>query len=95
MKVVLADLFHDNACVANVDCTPQTVPLAIGYVAASLYEQIDDVEVELFRSVDRKVRSPSEVISRSASTTLIAELISTSPVPEFNVSPVVLAATVV
>ena len=52
MKVILAELFHDNPNVANIDCTPQTVPLGIGYLASALSTQFSDVNVPLFRSID-------------------------------------------
>ena len=39
MKVFLVDLFHDNPDMQNVDCTPRTVPLGIGYLGAALVDQ--------------------------------------------------------
>ncbi|MBV1883752.1 MAG: cobalamin-dependent protein [Pseudomonadales bacterium] len=52
MKVFLVDLFHDNPDMQNVDCTPRTVPLGIGYLGAALVDQWANIDVQLFRSVD-------------------------------------------
>lgn len=51
MRVYLADLFHLGA--QNPDTAPYTVPLGIGYVAATAKRQVPGIAVELFRDPDR------------------------------------------
>ena len=61
MQIFLADLFHDNRKYSNPDATPQTIPLGIGYIGASLNQEMPDLEVKLFISVDDLL----EAISKS------------------------------
>ncbi len=56
MRVVLADLFHLGGA-QNPDTAPYTVPLGIGYVAATAKRQVQGITVELFRNPDRLVEA--------------------------------------
>jgi radical SAM superfamily enzyme YgiQ (UPF0313 family) len=56
MRVHLADLFHVGGA-RNPDTAPYTVPLGIGYVAATAKRQVEGIAVDLFRDPDRLVRA--------------------------------------
>jgi radical SAM superfamily enzyme YgiQ (UPF0313 family) len=49
MRVHLADLFHRG----NPDTAPCTVPLGIGYIAATAKQRVKGITVDLFRHPDR------------------------------------------
>ena len=56
MRVLLADLFHLGGA-RNPDTAPYTVPLGIGYVAATAKQQVKGISVDLFRDPDRLVKA--------------------------------------
>jgi radical SAM superfamily enzyme YgiQ (UPF0313 family) len=56
MRVLLADLFHLGGA-QNPDTAPYTVPLGIGYVAATAKRQVKGITVGLFRDPDRLVEA--------------------------------------
>jgi putative methyltransferase len=68
MRVLLADLFHLGGAL-NPDTAPYTVPLGIGYVAATAKRRVKGIAVELFRDPDRLVqalkREPAQVLGFS------------------------------
>jgi radical SAM superfamily enzyme YgiQ (UPF0313 family) len=70
MRVTLADLFHLGGA-QNPDTAPYTVPLGIGYVAATAKRQVQGLSLELFRNPDRLLeaikREPPDVLGFSIS----------------------------
>jgi radical SAM superfamily enzyme YgiQ (UPF0313 family) len=69
MRIYLADLFHTNKDIYNADTAPYTVPLGIGYLAATLKKRVPGVEVSLFRDPSQfiqKVRAlPPDLVGLS------------------------------
>ena len=57
MKIYLADLFHTYQPCRNPDTVPYTVPLGIGYLAATVKHRIPHCEVHLFRDPDRLLKA--------------------------------------
>ena len=56
MKIILADLFHDNESVLNPDALPQNVPLGIGYLSTAIQQQFPESNVYLFRNIESLFR---------------------------------------
>ena len=65
MRVYLAELFHTFVD-ANRETSPYTVPLGIGYLAATIRKKLPTVEVRLFRDTNELVeairRSPPDLV---------------------------------
>jgi radical SAM superfamily enzyme YgiQ (UPF0313 family) len=68
LRVYLTELFHTFA-EANRETSPYTVPLGIGYLAATIQHKLPTVEVRLFRDANELVeairRSPPDVLGFS------------------------------
>jgi radical SAM superfamily enzyme YgiQ (UPF0313 family) len=68
MRIYLAELFHTFVA-ANRETSPYTVPLGIGFLAATIRQRLPEVEVELFRDPDQLIeairRRPPAVLGLS------------------------------
>ena len=68
MRIYLAELFHTFVG-ANRETSPYTVPLGVGFLAATIRQRLPDVEVQLFRDPNQLVvavrRRPPNVLGLS------------------------------
>lgn len=68
MRIYLAELFHTFVA-ANRETSSYTVPLGVGFLAATIRQRLPGVEVELFRDPDQLIeairRQPPSVLGLS------------------------------
>jgi radical SAM superfamily enzyme YgiQ (UPF0313 family) len=69
MRIYLADLFHTYNAGLDPDKNPYTVPLAVGYLAASVRHRIRHCEIKLFRNPNKLMQairsSPPDIMGFS------------------------------